>query len=165
MTNPPDNQPTLTHLDEHGHALMVDVASKPDTHRVAIARAEILLSPETLQVVREGTAAKGDVLAVARVAGIMAAKKTPDLIPLCHPIMLSSVKIDFELHDHAIQIEARASTTGPTGVEMEALTAASIAALTIYDMLKAVERGAIIQNIRLLHKEGGKSGTWERNNE
>ena len=163
--NPPDNPPTLTHLDEHGHALMVDVASKPDTARLAIARAEVLLSPETLQIVREGTAAKGDVLAVARVAGIMAAKKTPDLIPLCHPIMLASVKIDFDLQPDRIRIEARAKTTGPTGVEMEALTAASIAALTIYDMLKAVERGAVIQNIRLLHKEGGKSGTWDHHDE
>jgi cyclic pyranopterin phosphate synthase len=140
---------------------MVDVGSKPDTERVAVARAEVHLSPETLQVVREGRAAKGDVLAVARVAGIMAAKKTPDLIPLCHPIMLTSVKVEFELEEWGIQVEARARTIGPTGVEMEALTAVAVAALTIYDMLKAVERGATIQNVRLLHKEGGKSGTWD----
>ncbi|MEA2573095.1 MAG: cyclic pyranopterin monophosphate synthase [Chloroflexia bacterium] len=140
---------------------MVDVGSKPDTARVAVARGEVRLSAETLNVVREGRAAKGDVLAVARVAGIMAAKKTPELIPLCHPIMLTSVKVEFELKEWGIEIEARAKTTGPTGVEMEALTAVSVAALTIYDMLKAIERGASIQNVRLVHKEGGKSGTWD----
>ncbi|HEY0068380.1 MAG TPA: cyclic pyranopterin monophosphate synthase MoaC [Chloroflexia bacterium] len=161
MSNTHNDQPGLTHLDESGHAIMVDVGSKPDTERVAVARAEVHLSPETLQVVREGRAAKGDVLAVARVAGIMAAKKTPDLIPLCHPIMLTSVKVEFELEEWGIQVEARARTIGPTGVEMEALTAVAVAALTIYDMLKAVERGATIQNVRLLHKEGGKSGTWD----
>jgi cyclic pyranopterin phosphate synthase len=152
----------LTHLDESGHARMVDVGSKPDTERIAIARAEVRISPATLDLVREGKAAKGDVLAVARVAGIMAAKKTPELIPLCHPIMLTSVKVDFAFQEWGIEIEARTKTTGPTGVEMEALTAASVAALTIYDMLKAVERGAEITNIRLIHKEGGKSGVWER---
>ena len=152
----------LTHLDESGHARMVDVGHKPDTERVAIARAEVRISPATLDLVREGKAAKGDVLAVARVAGIMAAKKTPELIPLCHPIMLTSVKVDFAFQEWGIEIEARTKTTGPTGVEMEALTAASVAALTIYDMLKAVERGAEITNIRLVHKEGGKSGVWER---
>jgi len=152
----------LTHLDESGHARMVDVGHKPDTERIAIARAEVRISPTTLELVREGKAAKGDVLAVARVAGIMAAKKTPELIPLCHPIMLTSVKVDFAFQEWGIEIEARTKTTGPTGVEMEALTAASVAALTIYDMLKAVERGAEITNIRLIHKEGGKSGVWER---
>jgi cyclic pyranopterin phosphate synthase len=152
----------LTHLDESGHARMVDVGSKPDTERIAIARAEVRISTATLDLVREGKAAKGDVLAVARVAGIMAAKKTPELIPLCHPIMLTSVKVDFAFQEWGIEIEARTKTTGPTGVEMEALTAASVAALTIYDMLKAVERGAEITNIRLVHKEGGKSGVWER---
>jgi cyclic pyranopterin phosphate synthase len=156
-----DEQAKLTHLDESGHAVMVDVGSKPDTARVAVARGEVRLSAETLNVVREGRAAKGDVLAVARVAGIMAAKKTPELIPLCHPIMLTSVKVEFELKEWGIEIEARAKTTGPTGVEMEALTAVSVAALTIYDMLKAIERGASIQNVRLVHKEGGKSGTWD----
>lgn len=155
----------LTHLDDKGHARMVDVGEKAGTERVAIARGEIRLSSETLDMVREGKTAKGDVLAVARVAGIMAAKKTPDLIPLCHPIILTSVKVDFELKEWGIQIEARTSTVGPTGVEMEALTAASVAALTIYDMLKAVERGAIIGNIGLVHKEGGKSGVWRRDGE
>jgi cyclic pyranopterin phosphate synthase len=161
MRNMQDEQGKLTHLDESGHAVMVDVGAKPDTERVAVARGEVRLSPETLSVVREGRAAKGDVLAVARVAGIMAAKKTPELIPLCHPIMLTSVKVEFELKEWGIEVEARAKTTGPTGVEMEALTAVSVAALTIYDMLKAIERGASIQNVRLVRKEGGKSGTWE----
>src|SRR5438045_1684825 len=139
---------------------MVDVGDKPDTERVAIARGEIRLSEGTLALVREGRAAKGDVLAVARVAGIMAGKKTSELIPLCHPIMLTSVKVDFTFTDWGIEVEARTATTGPTGVEMEALTVVSVAALTVYDMLKAVERGASITDIRLLHKEGGKSGTW-----
>jgi cyclic pyranopterin phosphate synthase len=161
MSNMQDEQGKLTHLDESGHAVIVDVGSKPDTERVAVARGEVRLSPETLSVVREGRAAKGDVLAVARVAGIMAAKKTPELIPLCHPIMLTSVKVEFELKGWGIEVEARAKTTGPTGVEMEALTAVSVAALTIYDMLKAIERGASIQNVRLVRKGGGKSGTWE----
>jgi cyclic pyranopterin monophosphate synthase len=151
----------LTHIDESGHARMVDVGAKAPTERIAIAGGEVRVSQETLALVREGRAAKGDVLAVARVAGIMAAKKTPDLIPLCHPIMLTSVKVDFAFEEWGISIEARAKTTGHTGVEMEALTAVSVAALTIYDMLKAVERGAAISNIRLLHKEGGKSGTWD----
>lgn len=150
----------LTHLDEAGNARMVDVGQKPDTERVAIARAEVHLSPDTLDLLRDGRTPKGDVLAVARVAGIMAAKKTPELVPLCHPIMLTSVKVDFALQEWGVEIEARTKTVGPTGVEMEALTAASVAALTIYDMLKAVERGATISNIRLVHKEGGKSGRW-----
>jgi cyclic pyranopterin phosphate synthase len=155
-------QPQLTHLDERGSARMVDVGSKPDTERIAVARGEVTLSPETLDLIREGKTPKGDVLAVARVAGIMAAKKTPDLIPLCHPIILSSVHLDFEMQDWGIEITATAKTTGPTGVEMEALTAVSVAALTIYDMLKAVERNAVITNIRLEYKEGGKSGKWTR---
>jgi len=134
--NSRSEQPQLTHLDERGSARMVDVGAKPDTERVAVARGEVTLSPETLDLIREGKTSKGDVLAVARVAGIMAAKKTPDLIPLCHPIMLSSVHIDFELQEWGIEITATAKTTGPTGVEMEALTAVSVAALTIYDMLK-----------------------------
>src|SRR5205814_3108419 len=152
------HNPQLTHLDESGKARMVDVGAKPDTERVAMARGEIVLSQETLDLVREGRAAKGDVLAVARIAGIMAAKKTPDLVPLCHPIMLTSVHIDFEIQEWGIEITATTRTTGPTGVEMEALAAVSVAALTIYDMLKAVERNATITNIRLEHKEGGKSG-------
>lgn len=152
----------LTHLDESGHARMVDVGDKPDTERVAVARAEVHIGIETLALVREGKAAKGDVLAVARVAGIMAAKKTPELIPLCHPIMLTSVKVEFTFQEWGIEVQARTKTTGPTGVEMEALTAASVACLTIYDMLKAVERGITISNIGLVRKEGGKSGLWER---
>lgn len=162
MSTEHTNNSKLTHLDEHGHALMVDVGAKSDTGRVAVARGEVHLSTETLDLVREGRAAKGDVLAVARVAGIMAAKKTPDLIPLCHPIMLTSVQVDFTLQSWGIEVEARTKTVGPTGVEMEALTAVSVAALTIYDMLKAVERGAHIENIRLVSKEGGKSGMWTR---
>ena len=137
-----NDDPNLSHLDPQGHARMVDVGSKPDTERIAVAHAEVHISADTLALVREGRAAKGDVLAVARIAGIMAAKKTPDLIPLCHTIMLSSVKVDFAFHDWGIEIEATAKTTGPTGVEMEALTAVSVAALTIYDMLKSAERGA-----------------------
>lgn len=154
----------LTHLDESGHARMVDVGEKPGTERVAVARGEVRLSEETLALVREGKAAtaKGDVLAVARVAGIMGAKRTPDLIPLCHPLMLTSVKVEFSFQEWGIEIEAHAKTIGQTGVEMEALTAVSVAALTVYDMVKAVERGATISNIRLVHKEGGKSGVWER---
>jgi cyclic pyranopterin phosphate synthase len=158
----PSSPHALTHLDEQGHARMVDVGAKPNTERVAVATGEVALSPDTLALVREGKAAKGDVLAVARVAGIMAAKKTSELIPLCHPLMLSSVKVDFAFLEHGIEITATAKTTGPTGVEMEALTAVSVAALTIYDMLKAVERVATIGNIRLQKKEGGKSGLWER---
>jgi cyclic pyranopterin phosphate synthase len=154
--------PQLSHLDESGKARMVDVGAKADTERVAIARGEVALSPQTLDLVREGRAAKGDVLAVARIAGIMAAKKTPDLVPLCHPIMLTSVHMDLEIQEWGIEITATTKTTGPTGVEMEALTAVSIAALTIYDMLKAVERNAVIGNIRLEYKEGGKIGAWER---
>jgi cyclic pyranopterin phosphate synthase len=157
--------PDLTHLDESGNARMVDVGPKPDTVRLAVARGEVLLSEDTLALVREGKATKGDVLAVARVAGIMASKKTSELIPLCHPIMLTSVELDFSFTDRGIEIEARTTTVGPTGVEMEALTAVSVAALTIYDMLKAVERGARTTNIHLVHKEGGKSGVWDEGTE
>jgi cyclic pyranopterin phosphate synthase len=155
-------EPQLSHLDEQGNARMVDVGAKPDTERIAVAIGEITLSATTLDLVRDGRASKGDVLAVARVAGIMAAKKTSDLIPLCHPIALTSVKVDFAFSSTGIKITSTAKTTGPTGVEMEALTATSIAALTIYDMLKAVERGAVIGDIRLEKKEGGKSGLWTR---
>lgn len=141
---------------------MVDVGAKASTERVAVARGEISLGSETLELVREGKAAKGDVLAVARVAGIMAAKKTSELIPLCHPISLTSVKVEFSFLVGGIEATATAKTTGATGVEMEALTAVSVALLTIYDMVKAVERGATISNVRLERKEGGKSGLWER---
>ncbi len=156
-----DEEAELTHLDRSGHARMVDVGAMADTERLAVARGEVRLSAETLALVREGRAAKGDVLAVARVAGIMAAKKTAELIPLCHTIMLTSVKVEVEVREWGVEIEARAKTVGPTGVEMEALTAVTVAALTVYDMVKAVERGARIGNIRVVHKEGGKSGVWE----
>jgi cyclic pyranopterin phosphate synthase len=140
---------------------MVDVGQKPDTRRVALARGEVRLRQETRDLVREGKAAKGDVLAVARVAGIMAAKRTSELIPLCHPIAITSAQVDFTFEEWGIGVEARVETLGPTGVEMEALTAVTVAALTIYDMVKSVERGAHISNVRLVHKEGGKSGVWE----
>jgi cyclic pyranopterin monophosphate synthase len=150
----------LTHLDESGAARMVDVSAKADTAREAIAEGRIEMSPEALSAIRDGTTKKGDVLAVARVAGIMAAKKTSDLIPLCHPIALSSVIMDFTLGDTAITATATARTTGPTGVEMEALTAVSVALLTLYDMAKAMDRGMRIEGVRLLSKTGGKSGNW-----
>jgi cyclic pyranopterin phosphate synthase len=152
----------LTHLDESGAARMVDVSAKDATTREATAEATILLSAEAFEAVVGGTAKKGDVLAAARIAGIMAAKKTSDLIPLCHPIALAKANIDFEPDEarRTIRILASAKTTGPTGVEMEALTAASIAALTIYDMIKAVDRAAVIEGVKLVAKSGGKSGDF-----
>ena len=155
----------LTHVDEHGAARMVDVAGKPITHRRAVARAMIHMSCETLAMIVEGRAPKGDVLAVARVAGIMAAKKTSDLIPLCHPLALTHVSVDFEPVVDGVLIRAAVETNGTTGVEMEALTAASVAALTLYDMCKAVDRGMTIDGLGLLLKEGGKSGRWSREEE
>ena len=150
----------LTHIDDSGQALMVDVGAKPDSERWAIARGEVVMRPETLALVRSGQMKKGDVLAMARVAGIMAAKKTSELIPLCHPIALTKVTVDLELSDDlpGVLIEASTRTIGKTGVEMEALTAVSAAALTIYDMIKAVERTARIGNIRMVEKHGGASG-------
>jgi cyclic pyranopterin phosphate synthase len=140
---------------------MVDVAAKAETARTATARGRIVMAPETLALIREGRAGKGDVLGVARLAGIMAAKRTSDLIPLCHPLMISKVSVDLEPEgDDAIVIEATVSLTGKTGVEMEALTAVSIAALTVYDMVKAADRGMRIEDIRLVHKAGGKSGEF-----
>jgi cyclic pyranopterin phosphate synthase len=140
---------------------MVDVSPKAETARTATARGRILMAPETLALIREGRAGKGDVLGVARLAGIMAAKRTSDLIPLCHPLMISKVSVDLEPEgDNAIVIEATVSLTGKTGVEMEALTAVSIAALTVYDMVKAADRGMRIEDIRLVHKVGGKSGEF-----
>jgi len=140
---------------------MVDVSPKAETARTATARGRIVMAPETLALIREGRAGKGDVLGVARLAGIMAAKRTSDLIPLCHPLMISKVAVDLEPEgDAAIVIEATVSLTGKTGVEMEALTAVSIAALTVYDMVKAVDRGMRIEDIRLVHKAGGKSGEF-----
>ncbi len=154
----------LTHLDESGAARMVDVGTKDVTERVATARATVRMLPETLRLLREGGHKKGDAIAVARVAGIQAAKKCSDLIPLCHPLMLTSVKLDFEFDTagDAVHIEGRCKVAGQTGVEMEALTAVSVAALTLYDMCKAVDRGMQITDIGLLEKLGGKSGHWRR---
>jgi cyclic pyranopterin phosphate synthase len=153
----------LSHVDDQGRASMVDVSDKESTERVATAEAVIVLSAEAYRLVISGTAKKGDVLATARIAGIMAAKKTSELIPLCHPLALSHVGVDFDPlpERNAFRIVASAKTTGQTGVEMEALTAASVAALTVYDMVKAVDKGAIIETVRLLMKSGGKSGTYE----
>ena len=152
----------LTHFDERGNARMVDVGDKDVTERVATAKASIVMQPATLALIRDKKAAKGDVLAVAQLAGIMAAKKTSDLIPLCHPLALSSVEVTLRLDEkrHAVDIEATCKLKGKTGVEMEALTAASVAALTVYDMCKAVDRGMVIDQVKLLHKSGGKSGTF-----
>jgi cyclic pyranopterin phosphate synthase len=154
----------LTHLDEKGRARMVDVSPKPPTEREARAGATVLMKPETLSLIKGDRIKKGDVFQVARIAGIMAAKKTPDLIPLCHPVNITSVSIDFSMDESrsAIIIEARASAVGQTGVEMEALTAASVAALTIYDMCKAVDREMTLTEIVLLEKRGGKSGEFIR---
>jgi cyclic pyranopterin phosphate synthase len=150
----------LTHLDDAGAAHMVDVGAKATTSREAVAEGCISMSAEALTAIRDGTAKKGDVLAVARVAGIMAAKKTSDLIPLCHPIALSSATVDFDFEDKGIRVTATARTSGQTGVEMEALTAASVALLTLYDMAKALDKGMIMSGIRLLSKSGGRSGDW-----
>ena len=154
----------FTHLDAEGNARMVDVGEKPATRREAVARALVVMQPQTLALLASGSHKKGDVLAAARIAGIQAAKKTSDLIPLCHPLMLESVAVDFELKESlpGVEITARCRLSGKTGVEMEALTAASIAALTIYDMCKAVDRGMTIQSVGLLEKRGGKSGDWQR---
>jgi cyclic pyranopterin phosphate synthase len=153
-------KPKLTHLDEHGRAHMVDVGAKPDTERTAIAAGEIVMKRGTLELIRAGAMKKGDVLTVAQIAGVMGAKRTSDLIPLCHPIALNKVEVTFELDDSlpGVRITALAKTVGKTGVEMEALTAVSVAALTIYDMAKAVEKTMKIQNIRLVEKHGGRSG-------
>jgi len=150
----------LTHLDSHGAARMVDVGGKPETVRSATATGRILMSAEALEAVREGSGPKGDVLAAARIAGIMAAKKTGELIPLCHPLSLDAVTVDFAFEGDAIRATVRAALSGKTGVEMEAMTATSIALLTIYDMAKALDKGMVIEGIRLLEKTGGKSGTW-----
>jgi cyclic pyranopterin phosphate synthase len=152
----------LTHFDETGRARMVDVGDKAETKRRAVASGRIRMQPETVALIREGRAAKGDVLAVAQIAAIMAAKKTSDIIPMCHPLLLTKVNVGFEILANAIDIEATVEVRGQTGVEMEALTAVSAAALTIYDMVKAVDRGMVIEDIRLETKEGGRSGTWNR---
>ncbi len=153
----------LTHFDERGNARMVDVGDKDVTERMATAKASVVMLPATLALIRDKKAAKGDVLAVAQLAGIMAAKKTPDLIPLCHPLALSSVQVTLSLDEkrNAVDIEATCKLKGRTGVEMEAMTAASVAALTVYDMCKAVDRGMVIEQVKLLHKSGGKSGTFD----
>jgi indole-3-glycerol phosphate synthase len=153
----------FTHLDAEGRARMVDVSDKEETDRVAIAGARVVMRPETLERIRSGDVAKGDVLAVARLAGIMAAKRTAELIPLCHPLALTSVNVDLECvaERSAVEITATCKLRGRTGVEMEALTAASVAALTVYDMCKAVDRGMVVTDLRLLRKSGGKSGNWE----
>ena len=150
----------LTHLDAHGHARMVDVGNKADTHRIAIARGEVHLSRETINLILTHNTPKGDVFAAARIAGIMGAKKTSELIPLCHPLPLTHLSVELIGNAEAgiVEITARAETTGKTGVEMEALTAVSIAALTVYDMIKAVQRDARIMNVRLIEKHGGQSG-------
>lgn len=153
----------LTHFDSSGQAHMVDVGDKASTHRVAIATGRIQMNPNTYQLIESGGHKKGDVLGIARIAGIQAAKKTADLIPLCHPIALTHVSIEFQSDrsSHTIYCQARAETAGPTGVEMEALTATQIALLTIYDMCKAVDRGMVMSDIKLLEKSGGKSGDWK----
>lgn len=155
---------TLTHFNSAGEAHMVDVGAKEETHRVAIARGRILMKPETLALIRQGNSKKGDVLGVARIAAIQAAKKTADLIPLCHPLMLSKVSVDFELQDahNAVMCTARVEVTGKTGVEMEALTAVQVGLLTIYDMCKAVDRDMTMTDIALLEKSGGRSGHYQR---
>jgi len=152
----------LTHVDAKGAAHMVDVSAKPDTTRIAVARGCISMNDAAINAIRDGTARKGDVLAVARVAGIMAAKKTSELIPLCHPLALSAVSIDFALEAPIIVVTATAKTSGPTGVEMEAMTAVSVALLTLYDMAKVLDKAMVISDIALQSKTGGKSGDWHR---
>lgn len=153
----------LTHFDANGQAHMVDVAAKPASTRVAIARGRIVMQPATLVLIRDGTAKKGDVLGVARIAAIQGAKRTAELIPLCHPVALTRVAVDFEIQpeDNAVECTATAECVGPTGVEMEALTALSVGLLTIYDMCKAADRGMRMESVRLIEKSGGKSGHWQ----
>ena len=151
----------LTHIDETGRARMVDVSEKAATAREAVAEGFVRMSPETLTLALSGEGKKGDVRAVAEIAGVMAAKKTAELIPMCHPLALSKVEVRVEPADGGLAVTARVKTTGPTGVEMEALTAVSVACLTLYDMLKAAEKGMVIEAVRLLEKSGGKSGDWK----
>ncbi|MBA3810707.1 MAG: cyclic pyranopterin monophosphate synthase MoaC [Caulobacteraceae bacterium] len=150
----------LTHLDPEGRARMVDISAKPDTQRTALARGLVRMSRETLDLALSGEAGKGDVRAVAEIAGVMAAKRTSDLIPLCHPLALAKVEVSVEAAEEGLCVTARVKTTGPTGVEMEALTAVAVTCLTIYDMLKAAERGMTIEAVRLVEKSGGASGDW-----
>ncbi|MBC7930631.1 MAG: cyclic pyranopterin monophosphate synthase MoaC [Rubrivivax sp.] len=152
----------LTHLDEEGRVRMVDTSAKLETARRAVASARVLMTPETVEAVRAHRTPKGDPLETARIAGIMAAKRTSELIPLCHPLPLTHIEVRATLEDSGVHIEAEAATNAQTGVEMEALTAAAVAALTVYDMCKAVEKGITITDVRLEEKTGGKSGTWKR---
>lgn len=164
MTDTKPSSP-LTHFDAQGQAHMVDVAAKASTHRVAVAEGRITMLPATLALIQSGTAKKGDVLGIARIAGIQASKKTSDLIPLCHPIALTRVAVEFDIEAdaHAVRCRATAECTGQTGVEMEALSAVSVALLTIYDMCKAVDRGMVMGGVRLMEKRGGKSGEFVAN--
>jgi len=152
----------LTHFDATGQAHMVDLSAKNDTHRIAVASGTIRMKPETLALIRSGSAKKGDVLGIARIAAIMGAKRTSDLVPLCHPLPVTRVAVDFEVDEAATSVHCRAQveTIGKTGVEMEALTAVQVGLLTIYDMCKAVDRGMVMTNVRVLEKHGGKSGDW-----
>ena len=150
----------LSHMDEEGRARMVDVSAKADTAREAVAEGRVIMAPATLELALSGQNRKGEVRAVAEIAGVMAAKRTSDLIPMCHPLALSMVEVRVEPADGGLAVTARVKTTGPTGVEMEALTAVSVACLTLYDMLKAAEKGMVIEGIRLVSKTGGKSGHW-----
>ena len=152
----------LSHFDRAGRAHMVDVGGKSESQRIAAASGRVRMARETIDLIHQGRAAKGDVLAVAQVAAIMGAKRTPDLIPMCHPLMLTGVEVDFELGDDEVRIQVMVKTQGRTGVEMEAMTAVATAALTIYDMLKAVDRGMAISDIQLELKDGGRSGLWSR---
>lgn len=152
----------LPHLDESGAAHMVDVGHKDETHRTAVAESFVRLAPDTVDLLRRGEVKKGDALAVARIAGIAASKKTPDLIPLAHPLAITKVSVDVDVRDDGVAIRARVETRGRTGVEMEALTAASVAALALYDMIKSYERGATIERVRLLEKSGGTRGDYSR---
>lgn len=151
---------SLTHIDSDGTARMLNVGAKAETQRLAIASGRITMSPQALEAIRAGNAPKGDVLGTARIAGIMAGKKTADLIPMCHPLVIDAINVDFSFEQDAIRATATAALTGKTGVEMEAITAASVALLTIYDMAKALDKGMIIGEIRLIEKQGGKSGVW-----
>ena len=158
----PGQQPRLTHVDESGAARMVDVSAKEESRREAVATGRVHVSPAVVDLLRGEGVPKGDALGVARVAGIMAAKRTPDLVPLCHPLAISAVAVDLEVADEAVLIRATVRTTDRTGVEMEALTAVSVAALTVVDMVKAIDKGCVISDVRVESKTGGKSGPWSR---
>ncbi|MDH0417799.1 MULTISPECIES: cyclic pyranopterin monophosphate synthase MoaC [Delftia] len=155
---------SLTHFDAQGQAHMVDVGAKPATHRIAVAEGRITMQPETLAIIQSGTAKKGDVLGIARIAGIMAAKKTSDLIPLCHPLALTRVAVEFDLLSDvsSVRCVATVETVGPTGVEMEALTAVQVALLTVYDMCKAVDKSMVMEGVKVMKKKGGKSEEYEK---